>query len=368
MKIQFRLLLSFLILVSMLGTLFTNFSMASSQEEPPYHTYFPLILKNVIPDPPAYYSTTWYVTPYSVNNMYQYGLKAAAITQPSGRQDQLLILDFGQPWSDGIQYGTLLLKEPQYNLASTNDIKIYTKNFINGFIVGSDGESKLELGIGTTNYAYYISGVCSQRSWFCTTERAYNHGKAWVLMVKDLNNWVIQQGYANRVSIAGASDIELAWNYATITHAWAKGFDDFDEGKYIYYNFGACEGCDIGINLSIPPNPEKDLVYDWTPRKAHYTAWGIPPAWPIPEIYLNNGWHANQWANLSKVGVDIGYNRMYFFSALTQYQACLGSADPTCPATDNTPEEGWIQLINALSSRPETAQSYIPYMTDIDWP
>jgi hypothetical protein len=363
-----RVLLTIFLIICFVGVLFSNATGVSSQEPSDSKVFLPIILKNPLPTPPTYYSTSWYVTPYSVNNMYQSGLKAAAITQPAGRQDQLLILDFGQPWSDGIQYGTLLLREPDYNLASTTDIIIYSKNFINGFMVGSDGESKLDLGIGTTNYARYVNGVCSEISWFCTTTRAYNHGKAWALMIKDLNNWVIQQGYAGRVSVAGANDIELAWNYATITYAWAKGFDDFDEGKYIYYNYGACEGCDIGINLSVPPNPEKDLVYDWTPRKAHYTAWGISPAWPIPEIYLNNGYHANQWANLSKVGVDIGDNRMYFFSALTQYQACLGSSDPTCPATDNTPVEGWTQLLIALNKRLETAQSTIPYMTDIDWP
>ena len=83
---------------------------------------------------------------------------------------------------------------------------------------------------------------------------------------------------------------------------------------------------------------------------------------------LNNGWNANQWANISKVGVMLGYKPMYFFAPLSQYQACLGNDDPSCPYTDNTPLEAWTQLLNALNTRPETAQNYIPYMTDIDWP
>ena len=70
---------------------------------------------------------------------------------------------------------------------------------------------------------------------FCTPAVAYEHGKQWALMVKDLYTWVIQQGYAGQVSVAGASDIELSWNYATITHAWANGFNDYDSGVYIYY-------------------------------------------------------------------------------------------------------------------------------------
>ena len=144
--------------------------------------------------------------------------------------------------------------------------------------------SKLELGVGTSNlnWDYYASGVCL--GYFCTTEDAYQHGKAWAQMVGTLNDWVQAQGYASRVSVAGATDIELAWNSARITHAWVDGFDDYDQGKYVYYNFGTCEGCDIGINLSVPPDPNKDMTGDWTHAKVHYSAWGVAPAWPIPEI------------------------------------------------------------------------------------
>lgn len=370
LKIKLVLPILLILSVVMSGTVFANTEDPQVEaDSPPYLSYLPLIFKPVPPPPaapPAYYSTSWYVTPTSVlgNGMFNKGLQAAAITQPPGRQDQLLILDFGQPWGEDDQYGTLLLHEPEYDLASINDITTYTKQFIQGFMLANDGESKLELGIGTSNFAYYISGVCSPRSWFCTETRAYNHGKAWALMVKDVSNWVIQQGFAGQVSIAGANDIELAWNYATISHAWANGFNDYDQGVHIYYNYGACEGCDTSINLAVAPDPNKDLYYDWTPKKAHYTAWGVQPAWPIPEIYLTSGAHANQWANLSKVGVDLGYSKMYFLSAMTQLQACGGG----CSYTDNTPVEAWYQLYNAINARPETAQSTIPYMTDIDWP
>ncbi len=103
-------------------------------------------------------------------------------------------------------------------------------------------------------------------------------------------------------------------------------------------------------------------------KKSPLYSLGVQPfAWPIPEIYLTNGYMANQWANLSKVGVDLGYSPMYFLGAMTQLQACGGSDDPR-PKLDNTPVEAWYQLYLALNKRPETAQSTIPYMTDIDWP
>lgn len=375
MKIQSRVLLSLLLCMSLLGALFTNIRVVSSQVEPPYQVFLPLVSKITHP---TYYSTSWYITKNLFNftngkrNIYYKGLEAGYLTAPPGRQDQLVILHFGRPRTDGIQVGTRAYYDTSGGLTSTNDIIIYTQDFINGFIVGAlsknDTESKLELGVGTSNlnWDYYAYRSCE--GYFCTTEEAYNHGKAWAQMIATLNNWVIQQGYASRVSVAGASDIELAWNSAAISHAWVRGFDDHDQGKYIFYNFGTCEGCDIGINLSTPPNPNKALSGDWTHAKVHYSAWGAGPAWPIPEIYLNNGWNANQWANISKVGVMLGYNRMYFYSALSQYQACQSVNDPYCATTDNTPVEAWTQLMKAINTRPETSQNFIPYMTDIDWP
>lgn len=372
-----RVLLSIVLSLSFLGVLFTNTNVVSSQESSEYQVFLPLVSKIV---PPDYYSTTWYVTSSLFDytngkrNIYYKGVQAGNLTAPAGRQDQLVILHFGRPRTDGNQVGTRAYWDDSGDLTSTNDIIVYTQDFINGFMVGAlaknDFDSKLELGVGTSNLVWdYIDGrddPCDE--YFCTTEDAYKHGKAWAEMIAKINDWVIAQGYANRVSVAGASDIELAWNSARVTHEWVRGFDENDQEKYIFYNFGTCEGCDIGINLSVPPDPNKDLTDDWTHAKVHYSAWGAAPVWPIPEIYLNNGYNANQWANISKVGVDLGYYPIYFFSALTQYQACLGIDDPTCPSTDNTPVEGWSQLMKAINTRPETSQQYIPFMTDIDWP
>lgn len=375
MNKYFRIIFSISILISLLAVFLSDISIGSSQGEPPYHVYLPIISKNLAP---SHYSTTWYVavnlfrTTNGHRNIYYKGLEAGYLTAPPGRQDQLILLHFGRPRTDGNQIGTRAYYDTSGGLTSINDITIYTKDFINGYMVGSlanhDTESKLELGVGTSNlnWDYMDQGTCL--GYFCTTDEAYEHGKAWAEMVATLNDWVKAQGYASRVNVTGANDIELAWNSAKITHAWVKGFDENDQGKYIFYDFGACEGCDIGINLKVPPNPDKKLTGDWTHLKAHYSAWGAPPAWPIPEIYLKNGWNANQWANLSKVGVMRGFSPMYFFSPLSQYQACLGNDDPACPYTNNTPQEAWQQLIKAINARPETTQKYIPYMTDIKWP
>lgn len=374
---QTRILFTIIGLITLLGGLLPAQSAVMGQSEPPYLIYFPVINKSDT-QPPAYYSTTWYFTTDMLKvtngkrNIYYKGVQAGNLTAPPGRQDQLVLLHFGRPRTDTNQVGTRIYFDTSGGLTSTNDIIIYTKEFINGFMVGAlannDTVSKLELGVGTSNlnYDYYESKVC--KGYFCTTTEAYNHGKAWALMIDNLNQWVIAQGYASRVSVSGANDIELAWNTANITHAWVRGFDDYDQGKYIFYNFGACEGCDTVINLSKPPDPYKKLTGDWTPAKVYYSAWEAPPAWPIPEIYTQSGTLANQWANISKVGVMLGKGPMYFFSPLSQYQACQSANDPLCAVMGNTPQQAWLQLYTALNKRPETAQNYIPYMTDIKWP
>lgn len=370
---KFRVLLSIVLSLSFLGALLSNTDMVSSQESSEYQVFLPLVSKITAP---SYYSTTWYVTNELLKttdgkrNIYYKGLQAGALTAPAGRQDQLVILHFGHPKTDTIQVGTRVYFSSE--LSSTNDIYIYTQDFINGFIVGAlarnDFDSKLELGVGTSNfnYDYWKTKIC--KGYFCTTEEAEIHGKAWADMIARINTWVIDQGYANRVWVAGASDIELSWNSAEVTHAWVNGFDQNDQDNYIFYNFGACEGCDVSISPDVFPKPDKLITGDWTYTKVHYSAWGADPAWPIPEIYRNDGWNANQWANVSMVGVELGFTPMYFLSALTQYQACLGSSDTSCPTLDNTPVEGWSQLMKAINTRPETSQQYIPFMTDIDWP
>ncbi|HSM24669.1 MAG TPA: hypothetical protein VK856_07400, partial [Anaerolineaceae bacterium] len=319
MKKQYRVLLLIVLCLSFMAVLFSTADVVSSNGDPEYQVFLPLVSKIA---PPSHYSTSWYITKDLFNftngkrNIYYKGVQAGNLTSPPGRQDQLIILHFGRPRTDGIQVGTRAYNDTSGGLTSTNDIIIYSKDFINGFIVGAlaknDTESKLELGVGTSNlnWDYYAYRSCE--GYFCTTGDAYNHGKAWAQMIATLNVWVIQQGYADRVSVAGATDIELAWNSALISHAWVRGFDENDQGKYVFYNFGTCEGCDIGINLNTPPNPYKALSDDWTHAKVHYSAWGAGSAWPIPEIYLNNGWNANQWANISKVGVMLGHNPMYF--------------------------------------------------------
>lgn len=61
---------------------------------------------------------------------------------------------------------------------------------------------------------------------------------------------------------------------------------------------------------------------------------------------------------------------MIIAGVMTQYQACLDQGG--CSGTNNTPEQGWTQLRDLLSSDSQTAQTLLNpqtlrWVTDITW-
>lgn len=149
---------------------------------------------------------------------------------------------------------------------------------------------------------------------------------------------------------AGANDIEAgllpADKDSSDVRSWVQAFDDYN-GFISYYNYGSADGCP---QSSIPqsndcgaaghPNVDANDIWYWS--------WGASPAFPLPEIYTRSGSQANQWKYLSLFGVvRKGGSRMDFVAPMTQSGAC---ASQSCAGTDNTPEQGWMQLDSALDS------------------
>jgi hypothetical protein len=365
----YKALLSIFLIIIFLGVLFSNTFAVSSADEQTYKTYLPLILKNPLPPPPTTYGVSRYMNTVDPAKSYSYGcLAGTADLQLPGKQDKIIILAYGQPWGQSGQYGVWYYSG---TFASTAVIAESAKQFAYGYWVcsGSDTESTIELVIGTSNFAAYKDGVCKPESWFCTTTIAYEHGKHWALMVKEVSDWVVKNGFSSQVSIAGGNDIEFMWNTPAISKAWVEGYDAFDENKYKLYNFGSCDACPyVGSTWHPPAN-------SWTMSDAYYVAWGAPPVWPIPEIYLTTGKNAKEWAYLSYWGTINGRSKIQFPGTLTQWQACLqrggcvvyDSNGVVLFGSNNTPEQGWQQLLNEINRWPATAQSTIHWMTDIRW-
>ncbi len=330
--------------------------------------WLPQIYKAPIP-----YVTSYYIQDESGAAMYALGCDLGSLVRSTaGIQDSLVILNFGQMWIENGQFGAGSFT-PYWHFIPLWKVEEAVKQYAVGYYncSGTDRESFVFIGVGTNNFGGMMLDNPNQE---VKTSRYYMGGQLWGEMVTRLNQWAASSGYAHQVAVAGAIDIEWAtnsgWNTPTVTRAWVDGFDSRDNGRYIYFNFGACVGC--------PIVPSPGWVYSssmpWTQDHIYYVSWQAPPAYAVPEIYRNDGYLAKQWQAVSKYGAiykqPIG--RIDFSGPMTQWQACQQRPNNECTRTDgngldNTPEEGWLQLYSALNSDPLTAQPVLRWVTDIRW-
>lgn len=166
-----------------------------------------------------------------------------------GAQDSMVVLNFGQGWFDGgnLNKPGAGLFSPYWHYVPISAIEAAVKAYIQGYWACSaeDQESQIMVAIGTNNYGGYGSNTTDQNT---RRTYAYEHGKVWAQMVVRLIQWVWSSGYSRQVSVAGAIDIEwdsqlTGWNTPYVTYGWVNGFDNYDNGQAIFYNFGACVGC-----------------------------------------------------------------------------------------------------------------------------
>lgn len=125
------------------------------------------------------------------------------------------------------------------------------------------------------------------------------------------------------------------------------------------YDYGDAQGC-----------PSYRTTYNgycdngWYQDDIWYVSWGIGASKPLPLIYATNGIHAKQWYSLSAYAFDVYGTHMDIKGSVTEYQACLQNGN--CQGIDNTPEQGYTQLTQALNTDPDTAQKVL-WATDMKW-
>ncbi|PEC20012.1 hypothetical protein COM96_21940 [Bacillus cereus] len=279
-------------------------------------------------------------------------LEGKQLGAASGMRDDIVVLDFG--WPEYVRktkiYGTLLFSGfgAGNTFASTTDIANAVKAFAQGYHDYNVNGSQVVIAIGTNNK----KGASSQ------------HAQAWASMVEQVKLWVQNQGYSN-ITIAAASDMEMGWNTPRNTRAWVDGYKSYflNSGKpfITLYNYGDAAGCP----------PYGNCNNGWTQDDVWYISWGSGISSPLPEIYTTNSSQAKEWANLVKYSFTKNpSNPMIIAGVMTQYQACLDQGG--CSGTNNTPEQGWTQLWNALNSDSQTAQTLLNpqtlrWVTDITW-
>jgi len=236
----------------------------------------------------------------------------------AGKQDMVVVLDFGAPTNDSSGVGADLFgKGP----VTTAKIASAVEQFGVGYLActGTDQDSHLRIGIGTSNYGDEIN---------------FTTGRGWAYMVNNVNAWFISKGYFARVDAVGASDIELSWNKPDPTTLdWADGYDSVN--SYDFYDYGDLAGC-----------PTAKYYYwtcnnSWTQEYIWYVSFGLGASYPLPLIYAENGINAQQWAYLSLYAYKNKGARMEFKGAFTQWQACEQYPDGCGSGLDNTPAQGW---------------------------
>lgn len=302
--------------------------------------------------PPSTTSYYFYMAAYTPSKARSLGCQLGTRDKNMpGRQDSLVILDFGiTQFKDGVYGASGMQRNGFYTM---DQIAKAVQEYGVGYwqCTATDFESHLTIGIGTNNY--------NNSAVYNNLSLTYEHGRAWAQMVNGVNNWFLTSctnGCNGQVNAAGANDIELAWSSPAAAQNWVNGYDSINET--VLYNFGAAEGC---------PNACGGGGYSWTLEQV-WSVTNAGPIYSVPEIYLNDGRNAKQWYELSKYSAARHGYPYNFAGVMTTWGACQQEDDDACPYIDNTPIEGWTQLhnlINAVNS-PSTWDE-ITYLTDIMW-
>lgn len=277
--------------------------------------------------PPDFLSN--YVTSLNYSNWDSYGCEQVEYSTSVGVSEISLILDFGQPWDEDGEYGTILLHSDlfaQWDSGGTSGIRYLIANFLTGYWNCHTSKSPfILLVVGDSNYG--LSNV--------TDTNAMWMGE----VVSAINSWIESNGWSDFEAAEAGSDTETEYSSYALTLSYLTTVAD-DEGPAFIYDFGDAGGCPTGGE-----GFNDGCNNGWTQGEVWEVSWGEPWANTLPEIYNQSGAQAAQWYWISKLAIAEGDGPIYFDGELTQYTACeQEGASEYCSGTDNTPAEGWAQL------------------------
>jgi hypothetical protein len=301
-------------------------------------------------DGPPAFSTSWYVNTTAGEtdaklHAWAYSTGYALGQQPRGTST-FVFLDFGQPWKSGNSYGTWSFDATHGRFVSTAAIRDVVKAYILGFFLGTGTGStaKIWVGVGTNNYGPYVTA---------------DHGRAWGNMMVSIASWLQTSGFASRVYLRSANDIELGFSSPPAVAAWFSGYSNVRGAAY-NYNYGDAQGCPQ-TGTSAVSKPCGSSKPGWTQDKVVL----LQALW-FPEIYATSGANAKQWQQLALYSKLKRSWLPTVFGALSQRQAC--DQRRGCTGTDNTPAQAWTQITTRLASDPRTSGAFpVFHSSDIRW-
>lgn len=330
-------------------------------------------------------TTSLYVNTDSASVLYELGRDYGQEAM-SG----LFLLDFGRPYTQSTGYYVLLLSNGR--MVSIADASTLAEAFIDGWANGywTQGaqispDAEIIVGFGLSNCGLRTDNIFPVNSDIkCipgTSTLKPAHGDRWAEATTSIRNHIVQRGFASRISVVAAMDIQLSWNLADLTIGWVDAYSGYFRGAEVepirLLDYGSCEGCDnCFFEGTSDINPSCDLPFEsfkltnkeivgpwnWKIRQAWYKAEGAPFSHAVPEIYRQDGINAAQWYALSVYSHDwTAEGRIRYFGVLTQLLSCN-----MCDSMGNSPAQGWAQLMNILGTDTRTRlSSVIPLTTDI---
>jgi hypothetical protein len=303
----------------------------------------PALVRRAEPWTTSYYMRT--VDPVTGNRL---GCALAPRLAGSAEPESVVILDYARPrqWTgpDGqTVYGASIWNlEDRY--PNTRQIAASARSLMEGYVECTprgDSSPRLLVVVGTSNHGRQVTP---------------EHGRAWAAMVNDLGDYLRIGRLADRVAVAGGSDMELAYNTPAVTRAWVDAYHDV--GQWPLVNFGDAAGCPTRGTTARPGRCDDG----WTQEDIWYVSWGSPLARAMPQIYATAGGNAAAWQQLVLYATlaHPAHPPMRIDAVLTQRQAVEQVCRDTpsahgCWGVENTPEQGWLQLSARLIADPRTA-------------
>lgn len=253
-----------------------------------------------------------------------------------GTQRPVVVLDFASQYYSSTN-GWMFSRWGGSNVTD-NWARDAVKSYGAGFwrCSGADVSSVLTVALGTNNDGTVTSDA----------------GRALANRVDEAENYAANN-FGGQVQVVGADDFEQSFSGPGVARNWMDGYDGANSNPV--YNYGSADGCP----------PAGTCNGGWDASDYWYVSWH-GPAWPLPEIYNENGVNADQWKRLSLWSYNNKGSAYAFIASLTQHDACTQNGG--CSGTNNTADDGWTQLHDALTSNANTAAGAGGLKaTDIGW-
>jgi hypothetical protein len=275
----------------------------------------------------------------------------------------MAILSFGAPEYDDKVYSY------DGSQMTISQVEVKVKDFIDGFYEGR--------GQILVNFRIVVGVNSSTRSPSYTITWA--HGANWGTLINTLNTYV-HYTYDNYTWVTGGMDIEqgdLPWRSYSEVLNWVNGYSY--TANFTGYNFGCATGCPLdqppAAPTPVPPVTPLSCDSNWDQEKVRVVS-SIGDMEPLPLIYNTTAANAQQWYHIGLYAFYKNPNeKLRFWGEITQYYACeqkrspTGQLPPECVGTNNSPQTGYQQFYDTLSSDPFPGRVPFPlyYKSDMLW-